>query len=237
MGYTTEFAGYFQVDPVLSEEHASYLLKFADTRRMTRNPALLTNMPDSTREVVGLPLGEDGAYFTGGDGPFGQALDASVVDANRPPAGQPGLWCKWAPSDDRSAIEWDGSEKFSNYVPWLEYLMEHFLKPWGYRVNGTCYWQGEDFFDRGVITIVAGSVFSHKNSKPIEESYILSGDSIDNPDVDTLLKRHFEEGDLHSYQVAWDVYCQRQHEAGDTSNKKWLELVYFALISALGGKD
>ena len=49
---------------------------------------------------------------------------------------------------------WDGSEKFNKYVEWLEYLIEHFLGPWGYRLNGKVTWAGEDESDVGTIVIV-----------------------------------------------------------------------------------
>jgi hypothetical protein len=63
------------------------------------------------------------------------------------------LWCKWAPSEDHTAILWDEGEKFYDYIEWLEYLIQHFLVPWGYVVNGEVHWVGEDDLDRGTITV------------------------------------------------------------------------------------
>ena len=40
-----------------------------------------------------------------------------VKDYNRPPQGQPGLWCDWTPTDDGSAIRWNGTEKFRKENP------------------------------------------------------------------------------------------------------------------------
>lgn len=146
MGYSTDFTGRFDLDRPLTPEHAAYLRKFAETRRMKRDPAKLP--PDPTRDAVGLPVGPEGAYFVGG-----QEDDASVVDHNNPPDGQPRLWCQWVPTADNAGIEWDGGEKFCHYVAWLEYLITHFLAPWGYRVNGAVAWDGEDSDDRGTITV------------------------------------------------------------------------------------
>lgn len=71
---------------------------------------------------------------------------------------QPGLWCQWVPNHDGSAIEWDGGEKFYEYIEWIEYLTAHFLGPWGYTLNGEVQWQGEESEDMGLIRIVYNEV-------------------------------------------------------------------------------
>ncbi len=153
MGYTTDFEGSFRLDRRLSQEHATYLRKFSDTRRMARSESMLINMPDPTRDAVNLPIGEDGEYFVGGKGDFGQDNDKSVIDHNHPPATQPGLWCQWIPGYDDDTIEWNYTEKFYNYIEWLEYIIERFLKPWGYTLNGEVEWYGEDRDDIGKIIV------------------------------------------------------------------------------------
>jgi len=84
---------------------------------------------------------------------MGQEQDASVVDYNHPPQGQPGSWCQWVPTNDLTGIEWDGGEKFYEYVEWLTYLIENFLKPWGRVLSGEVEWEGEDRYDRGKIVV------------------------------------------------------------------------------------
>ncbi len=135
----------------LTPEHAAYLRRFSDTRRMKRDPEVARSLPDPVREAVGLSLGEEAEYFVGGTGWAGQDGDDSVRDYNTPPGKQPGLWCHWEPNDDRGTIRWDGGEKFYDYVAWLQYLIERFLGPWGYFLDGTVKWQGEDPSDQGVI--------------------------------------------------------------------------------------
>jgi hypothetical protein len=142
----------------LKEEHARYLEAFSDTRRMRRDESKAKLLPDPVREAVGLPLGPEAAYFIGGSGFKGQGEDDSVLDYNRPPRGQPGLWCQWVPAEDRTALMWNGAEKFYSYVEWLEYLLRHFLGPWGYVVNGTVTWQGEEPEDTGTITVTDNRV-------------------------------------------------------------------------------
>lgn len=153
MGYTTEFDGQFAVDPPLKPEHAEYLQKFADTRRMKRDPRRAKNLLDLSRQHVGLPIGEEGGYFVGGVGYLGQGDDESITDHNKPPIGQPDLWCHWTPTANGHGLEFNGREKFYRYVAWLEYLIAHFLRPWGYSVSGTVSWAGERGEDTGTITI------------------------------------------------------------------------------------
>ena len=157
MGYTTEFCGKFTLDRQLSPEHAEYLRAFAGTRRMKRNEARASLLPDPVREAAGLPVGPDGGYFVGGED-LGQAETPDIVEYNGPPAGQPGLWCQWVPTEDDRGVEWDGGEKFYNYVEWLRYLVGNFLAPWGYVLSGEVSWQGEDHDDRGVIVARDGEV-------------------------------------------------------------------------------
>ncbi len=108
MGYNTEFSGSVKVEPPLNPEEIAFLNKFSQTRRMQR-----------TR----------GPYFVDGQGFLGQGPDPDIENYNYPPEGQPGLWCHWAPSEDGATIRWDGSEKFYDSPEWMEYLLDHFLKP------------------------------------------------------------------------------------------------------------
>lgn len=148
MGYTTDFDGTFDVTPDFEDKHFKYLEAFAGARHMKRDAEAAAVLKDPVREAVGLPVGKEGEYFVGDEG------GSSVLDHNGAPEGQPGLWCQWVPVQDAtggSRIEWDGGEKFYNYEEWLKYLVKHFLKPWGYELNGEVHWQGEDGDDRGVI--------------------------------------------------------------------------------------
>lgn len=152
MGYTTDFWGSVAVEPPLNEKEIKYLTKFAETRRMER---------------------EKGPYFVGGTGDFGQGRDPDIIDSNRPPEGQPGLWCQWVPAVNETdelgdpvsanAIEWDGGEKFYYAPEWMQYIIDHFIGSdpiakqvdpekfsflQGHKVNGVIDAQGEDPDDR-----------------------------------------------------------------------------------------
>ena len=154
MGYTTEFRGVFDLIPKLNPTQVAYLNKFAETRRMKRNVLLASVISDPIRLAVNLPIGDDAEYFVGASGCMGQNFDdISIVESSRPPATQPNLWCKWIPSVVGDSLEWNTIEKFYDYVEWLEYIITHFLKPWGIVANGSVRWRGEDFDDMGVITV------------------------------------------------------------------------------------
>lgn len=158
MGYDTNFDGEFNLDKPLSPEHKAYLEKFSETRRMKRNQTAASKMEDPIRTAAKLPIGKEGAYFVGGKGMCGQDEDAGIVDYNTPPDGQPSLWCQWVPNHDGTAIVWDGGEKFYEYVDWIDYLVERFLGPWGYTLNGEVYWSGDDSGDLGRIKIVNNDI-------------------------------------------------------------------------------
>ena len=159
MGYTTEFSGALRVTPVLRREHAQYLRTFAQTRRVARHEALVSLLADADREAVALPIGLQGAYFVGAKGFAGQDRGhPSIIDYNQPPSGQPGLWCQWIPSADGALLEWDQNEKFYFYVEWLQYLIEQFLGPWGYSLNGEVRWTGEEPGDEGTIAVVNSQI-------------------------------------------------------------------------------
>lgn len=158
MGYTTDFEGSFQLDKPLSEDQALYLRTFAESRRMKRDAKKTAKRADPRRLAVRLPAGPQGGFFVGEEGSFGQDSGGDVVDSNTPPKGQPGLWCQWVPTEDRHGIEWDRGEKFYEYTAWLAYIIENFLAPWGFRLDGEVTWQGESFDDMGQLVVVNNTV-------------------------------------------------------------------------------
>ncbi len=176
MGYTTDFTGSLTITPALTKEQTAYINQFSGTRRMKRDTEITQTRPDPIREAVGLPLGEESGYFVGAPGMAGQedvfgrdAHTVGILDYNDPPKGQPGLWCQWAISDDGATLEWDGGEKFYDYVEWLEYLIQHFFTLWGNTLDGQIRWSGEESDDRGVIYVkdnhvcAVGDTISNEN--------------------------------------------------------------------------
>ncbi len=77
--------------------------------------------------------------------------------------GEPGNYCQWIPTSDGSGLVWDQNEKFYDYIEWLEFLIERFVKPWGYVLNGAVDWQGEVSEDQGVLHVKDNRVLAVKN--------------------------------------------------------------------------
>ncbi len=132
MGYSTDFKGQFQLDKPLSVKDFNFLKKLNETRRMAR--------------LVDEEFGVEGEFYVKDD-------SNGVIDHNRPPKTQPGLWCQWVPTEGGEGIEWDGGEKFYEYVKWLKYIVEKILAPRGYILNGEAEWYGEDRNDTGTIVV------------------------------------------------------------------------------------
>ena len=89
-----------------------------------------------------------------------ECINETIVDYNQPPSDIPGLWCSWNISNghnydgDFDILDWDGGEKFYYYVDWLEFIIKYFLTPWGYVLNGSVLFEGEDRDDCGYIQII-----------------------------------------------------------------------------------
>ena len=194
MGYTTDFSGQFKTNRPLTETEMNYINKLSDTRRMKRDVVKLMEMfkgefghptrPDN-------PYGNDGEFFIGGTGWAGQDHDDTIIDYNTSPGqlgfdemsdfnerysenqnrivnglSQPGLWCQWRFTDE-TTLEWDGSEKFYNYIEWLKYLINNFFEEWGIKLNGQVNWIGEDSSDKGKIIVENNKVRVFE----VEETY------------------------------------------------------------------
>lgn len=199
MGYTTDFQGYLRLSKQPTAEQVAYIAAFNKTRRMKRNAERTATLADPIREAVGLPIGEDGAYYVGGDegGNFWDKqpqTDVGIIDYNTPPGQktwkqrqdegdnsyivnltqtmQPGLWCQWVlelehvDNEPEWVLQWDGGEKFYEYIAWLQYLITHFFNVWDIKLNGEITWQGEDSSDLGMISVV-DSVVTAKEGKVV----------------------------------------------------------------------
>lgn len=155
MGYTTDFYGRLKFNKQLSIDDKTFLEKLARTRRVARN--------------VDPEYGVEGEFYVDAEGNFGQDFGSdNIIDYNRPPRTQPSLWLQWVPTEDGWYLEWDGSEKFYNYVEWLEYLIDRVLGPKGYILNGELEWEGEESGDLGKI-IVTDNVVEVRRGKVIYE--------------------------------------------------------------------
>ena len=110
MGVHDEFLGHVTVDPPLNAAEREYLAAFSESRRWDR--------PSGPYAVPPHPREDDSAAD-------GVARDAG----NRPPPGQPGLWCDWTPCPKGCCLSHNGVEKFYGSGEWMQYVIDHFLRP------------------------------------------------------------------------------------------------------------
>jgi hypothetical protein len=137
MGYTTEFEGRIEISPPLDRKTIAFLTAFANSRRMD--------------------------YY---DGPYTTDEAKPVRDYNCPPQGQPSLWCNWEPTPDGTAIVWNGAEKFYKSAEWMTYIIDHFLAPSSYTLNGVIDAEGEDRNDVWRLVVTDNVVTTIKRPTP-----------------------------------------------------------------------
>jgi hypothetical protein len=137
MGHTTDFIGHVDINPPLNSAEQAYLTAFSASRRCDRS--------GGPYEVPGNPVAE-----------LEQESTMRIDRYNRTAPEQPSLWCDWEPCWDGCCLSFDGIEKFYGATRWLEYLIEHFLRPGAY-ASASGLPQFEDFtFDHRADGIVAG---------------------------------------------------------------------------------
>lgn len=159
MGYSTDFEGRINIDPPLNQSEIGYLTKFSYTRHMKRT---------------------QGPYFVEND-PYNED-NTGVIHFNETPKSQPSLWCNFEPTEDGTALVWNGSEKTQYGKEWIEYLINYFLQANEYLVADACTYfkdftfnhvcngeliaQGEDPDDRWKI-IVKDNVVTVKRGRVV----------------------------------------------------------------------
>lgn len=138
MGYSTDFFGKLTLNKQLTDEDSQFIKDLNRTRRMKRN-------------IKG--YGVDGEFYVNDKDRSGQSHTPDIIDYNEPPSTQPGLWFHLVPTDDDRALEWDGGEKTYNMEDWIVYLINRYLEPRGYVLNGELEAQGEERGDNWRIKV------------------------------------------------------------------------------------
>ncbi len=153
MGYTTEFNGHINVEPALNAEEIKFIQDHNKTRRMLR---------------------KNGPYYISTAGDYGQVREDDIIEYNAAPEKQLSLWCGWTCTDDGTAIEWDGGEKFYSAAEWMKWLIEHILGteplaksvlPFlqGHTLSGEIFAQGEEMDDRWKLIVDSNTVMVAKS--------------------------------------------------------------------------
>lgn len=79
--------------------------------------------------------------------------DASSKAMSKLASTHPDAYDQWQPTRDGWGLEWNGAEKFYEYVAWLEWLVKYFFEPRDIVVNGTLTYQGEEIGDVGQLEV------------------------------------------------------------------------------------
>ena len=190
MGYTTEFFGSVAVVPALNQTEEDYLQAFSESRRMARAKG---------------PYFVEGGISGVGDGPD------RIFESNYPPQGQPGLWCKWVPGED--GIVWSGAEKFYDSAAWMEYLIDHFLKP--------------------------DAVVSDPDEACKPRYYVVQGAYVRPGDHEMVEEEGLTREEYERYfgQFTFDHICNGEIEAiGEDPDDRWLLIVKNNVVTTKQGK-
>ena len=133
MGHSTDFLGHVDIEPPLNDAEIEYLTAFFGSRRCRR---------------------EGGPYDVPGN-PRAESLDGSWGDGgNEVAEGQPNLWCDWTVCWDGCCLTWNGTEKSYSMIPWLRYLLAHFLAPEALAASDPRF--GDFTFDHRLSGVIAG---------------------------------------------------------------------------------
>lgn len=156
MGYTTTFEGRFVLNSKAPAELDEYIQKFCAMRHVKRDVERLKKSdPDyaeKSHPIIHDP-GREGQFYIPDHADWTISDSYNIKDNNTAPEGVPGLWCDWTLKDGKYLF-WNGSEKFYDYVSWLDYLINMFFKYYDIKLNGSVKWQGEDENDKGNIIVL-----------------------------------------------------------------------------------
>ncbi|KAJ3371263.1 hypothetical protein GGF31_003442 [Allomyces arbusculus] len=146
-GYTTVFDGRVEISPPLSATMRAYLSKFCDMKHVRRDQFKALCARDTLRHDVGLPhVGLHGEYFTGDD-------RYSIIMPEERCVTQPSFFCDWRPTSDGTALVWNRAENSQEMAAWLKYLIDEFLEPNNYTLDGVVKYAGEHKRDCGIIVV------------------------------------------------------------------------------------
>lgn len=106
--------------------------------------------------TIGEPCDEPGSHAEHGD----CVLGWTTLGSPNPDDEQPGFWCPWRiEGDDRLTL----TATPLRPADWLRYLIDHFLEPWGYEVDGAVTY-GEQTIPYGTVVAAGVGVYEEEYS-------------------------------------------------------------------------
>lgn len=160
MSYIVRFTGNFLINEKLDDKLAEYLERFYNTRHVKRNIEKTKQMYPNWKEFCFRNrIGEDGEYFANGENFLEK--DDDIISYRVPPGIQPSILCPWRIDEFHKSIIWDGKENLipiEEHAQWLQYLIENFLSPCGYIVNGSVTYKTRIFYSEREEAVRVGKI-------------------------------------------------------------------------------
>lgn len=178
MGVQTDYLGQIEVEPALNLTEMAYLSAFSRSRRCacSRKPYAVAS---SNSHHVG--------------------PEKSTDRCNKVASGQPSLWCNWVPCLTGCCLGWNGHEKFYAGRAWMQYLIDHFLRP-GAVASRSSDRQFRGFtFDHQLDGVIAG------RQQDVRELFLLR---VENNEVWREILR---PGDDCPWDLPWDAVSSCDH--------------------------
>lgn len=119
MGFSTHYLGRLDIKPHLNEAEGEWLRAFAEIDRRHYTQPYEVAMNPRALQIERWERQESGAKRDSPD-PF-----SSLTPAD----GTPYPHLAWHPCPTGCCLSWDGSEKSRMAEEWLQYLIDHFLRP------------------------------------------------------------------------------------------------------------
>ena len=173
MGYSTHYLGRLDITPVLREPEIEWLRAYAE-------------LIDPGAHGYDLP-----------PNPRAERVDrarrsrTSPVQPPEPEIPTPWGMCDWKPCVEGCCLRWSEVEKSNNAVPWLEHLVDHFLRP-----DGLARGAGADFEDFTFDHVVNGVIAAERGDT--RELYLIR--AVDNViTTETLVAGDPWDGDQGDY--------------------------------------
>ncbi len=127
MGFSTKYLGRLEIQPPLNDSEADWLRAFAAIDRRHYTEPYEVAMNPRALEFDRLKQRQADRGSSCGD----------AFTSLAPRDGTPYPHLDWAPCYEGCCLTWDGTEKSRMAEEWLQYLIDHFLRPGAYaRLDG-----------------------------------------------------------------------------------------------------
>lgn len=184
------FQGSFNLTPGLSEAQASYLQAFLAVQHGFWPSEYVQQQADPLREAVGLPLGEDAAFYVGhysnglkGRHPFiNKHITISPGPGDQPHCGN----CPWQLSPDSSKLVPDKKKLAAMPLKWLGWLVSNILTTWKINVTGVASYDDPCTSQEGrVVAESSHNIWAEVKQSGEHNRFRIIGDETQSMDVDT----------------------------------------------------